>query len=81
MVKVSAKPLHLFQTLMSYLEAQHIVVPGYSVLQDIVSRALAAERQRMTTLIDRALDSVTRATGHRLPQGVAVDILIDISGF
>ncbi len=61
MVKVSAKPLYLFQTLMRYLEAQRIVVPGYSVLQDIVSRALAAERQRITTLIDRALDPVTRA--------------------
>ncbi len=61
MVRVSAKPLYLFQALMRYLEAQHIVVPGYSVLQDIVSRALAAERQRLTTLIDRALDPVTRA--------------------
>ncbi len=61
MVRVAAKPLYLFQTLMRYLEAQHIVVPGYSVLQDIVSRALAAERQRMTTLIDRTLDPVTRA--------------------
>ncbi len=61
MVKVSAKPLYLFQTLMRYLEAQHIVVPGYSVLQDIVSRALAAERQRITTMLDRTLDPATRA--------------------
>ncbi len=60
MVKVSAKLLYLFQTLMRYLETQRIVVPGYSVLQDIVSHALATERQRITKIIERSLDDKTR---------------------
>jgi len=35
-VKISAKPIYLFQSLIHYMEAQQIVVPGYSFLQDLV---------------------------------------------
>ena len=59
-VKISAKPVYLFQTLIRYLETQRIIVPGYSFLQDIVSQALAAERQRITEIIERSLDEKIR---------------------
>lgn len=59
-VKISAKPIYLFQTLIQYLEAQRIVTPGYSSLQDIVSQALAVERERISEIIKQSLDDKTR---------------------
>jgi len=59
-VKISAKPIYLFQILIHYLETQRIVVPGYSFIQDIVSQTLATERQRITEIIARSLDEKTR---------------------
>ena len=60
-VKISAKPIYLFQALIHYLESQRIVVPGYSFLQDVVSQTLATERQRITEIIERSLDEKTQA--------------------
>lgn len=59
-VKISAKPIYLFQALIHYLEVQRIVVPGYNFLQDVVSQTLAIERQRITEIIERSLDDKTR---------------------
>jgi TnpA family transposase len=59
-VKISAKPIYLFQTLIYYLETQKIVTPGYSYLQDVVSQALAAERERIAEIIKHSLDDKTR---------------------
>ena len=60
-VKVSAKPIYLFQALIHYLENHRIVVPGYSFLQDIVRKTLATERKRITEIIERSLEKNTRA--------------------
>lgn len=60
-VKVSAKPIYLFQSLIHYLELQKIVVPGYSFLQDIVSQTLSLERKRITEIIEQSLEESTRA--------------------
>jgi hypothetical protein len=35
-VKISAKPVYLFKSLIHYLESEQIIIPGYSLLQDIV---------------------------------------------
>jgi len=59
-VKISAKPIYMFQALIHYLDAERIVVPGYSFLQDIVSQALATERQRITEIIEDSIDEKTR---------------------
>ncbi len=59
-VKISAKPIYLFQILIHYLETQRIVTPGYSFLQDVVSQALAAERERISEIINHSLDDKTR---------------------
>ena len=60
-VRISAKPIYLFQALIHYLETHRIVAPGYSFLQDIVSQALADERQRLTAILERTLDTEARA--------------------
>ncbi len=59
-VKISAKPIYLFQTLIHYLETQRIVAPGYSFLQDVVSQALVTERERIAEIINCSLDKKTR---------------------
>jgi hypothetical protein len=46
--------------LVQYLETHRVVAPGYSFLQDVVSRALGKERGRVTRLLDTRLDEATR---------------------
>ena len=55
-VRISAKPIYLFQALIHYLETRRIVAPGYSFLQEIISQTMATERQRLTAILERALD-------------------------
>lgn len=58
-VRISAKPIFLFQNLFQYLESRRIVPPGYSFMQDVVSQALADERARLTTILESRLDKAT----------------------
>ena len=60
--KVYSKPIYVFRELINYLTDQQIVIPGYSLMQDIVSRTLAAEHNRLTKIIyDRLQTSETEA--------------------
>jgi hypothetical protein len=65
-VRISAKPIYVFQALVQYLESHRVVAPGYSFLQDVVSRALGKERGRLTSLLDTRLDEPTRKALDRL---------------
>jgi TnpA family transposase len=58
-VRISAKPIFLFRNLLQYLESRHIVAPGYSFMQDVVSQALADERARLTAIVEGRLDENT----------------------
>lgn len=58
-VRISAKPIFLFQNLFQYLESRRIVAPGYSFMQDIVSQSLADERARLTGILESRLDEAT----------------------
>ena len=58
-VRISAKPIFLFQNLFQYLESRRIVPPGYSFMQDVVSQALADERARLTAILKSRLDNTT----------------------
>jgi Domain of unknown function (DUF4158) len=59
-VRISAKRIFVFQALVQYLETHRVVAPGYSFLQDVVSRALGKKRGRLTSLLDGRLDEATR---------------------
>ena len=65
-VRISAKPIYVFQALVQYLETHRVVAPGYSFLQDVVSRALGKERYRLTSLLDTRLDEAARKALDRL---------------
>ncbi len=42
------KPIYIFRKIISYLENNHIVIPGYSVLQEhIVTKSIMNEKNRL----------------------------------
>ena len=45
---VYSKPVYVFREIINYLRDQQIVLPGYSLMQDIVSQALTSEHNRLT---------------------------------
>jgi TnpA family transposase len=55
--KVYSKPIYVFRELINYLTDQQIVIPGYSLMQDIVSRALTSEHNRLTKIIHARLQT------------------------
>lgn len=64
--RISAKPVFVFRELMHYLKDQRIVAPGYSSMQDIVSRALTHEQERLANVISNRLDQSHREALDRL---------------
>jgi hypothetical protein len=64
--QVYAKPVYVFRELMRYLEEDRLAVPGYSFLQDTVSRALLQEQTRLSELLRRHLHTEDRAALARL---------------
>ena len=52
---ISAQPLYILRELLAYLSNQRLVTPGYTSLQDIVSRVVVAERKRIITLLQKNL--------------------------
>jgi TnpA family transposase len=47
---VCGKPIYVFRELIQYLAEQRIVAPGYSFLQETVSKALVYEQNRLITI-------------------------------
>jgi hypothetical protein len=52
---MSSKPIYVFRELLQYLIEQRIVLPGYTVLQELVGKALTEEQQRLMTLLQKQL--------------------------
>ena len=48
---IHAKPIYIFRELFNYLEKQRIILPGYSTMQTIVSKAITREKERLGTVI------------------------------
>lgn len=68
--RVSVKPVYIFRELLQSLEEHRIVIPGYSVLQDLVSTALTAEHHRVTTIVRSVLtEADTEAFTQLLEEG------------
>ncbi len=53
--RVDSKPVYVFRELTHYLAAQRIVSPAYSVMQDIIGKALSSEQNRLMPLLRRCL--------------------------
>lgn len=63
---VFGKPVYVFRELMHYLAEQRVVVPGYSVMQIIVGRALMHEQRRLAGIVDEHVDLPAKAALNRL---------------
>lgn len=55
--KVSVKPIYIFREIVSFLQAEKIIIPGYSLLQDVVGQAINFEQTRLTNLLEKYLKS------------------------
>jgi hypothetical protein len=63
---ICAKPIYIFRELLNYLEEQRIIVPGYSIMQAIVSRAISGERERLETAVMKSVPEGTREALEKL---------------
>jgi hypothetical protein len=64
--RISSKPIYVLRNLLQYLAEQHIVAPGYTVLQDIVSMALTREQERLIRIADEHLTAADVAALRKL---------------
>lgn len=68
--KISAKPIYIFREIVSFLQEKLFVLPGYSLLQELVGQALVREQNRLTELLKKTLS---------LSQMKKLDSLLDSS--
>lgn len=54
--RISSKPIYIFREIVSFLQEERIVLPGYSSLQDIVGQALLFEQNRLIALLGNSLN-------------------------
>jgi TnpA family transposase len=52
---VYSKPVYIFREMINYLTREQIVLPGYSLMQDTVSKAMTYEQNRLTNIIHTRL--------------------------
>ena len=51
----SSRPVYVLRDLVDHLRQQRVVLPGYTYLQDVVRRALAFERDRLSEAMTRTM--------------------------
>jgi TnpA family transposase len=64
--RISSKPIYILRDLLQYLAEQCIVAPSYTVLQDIVGRALTAEQERLIRIAEEYLTTADVAALRKL---------------
>jgi hypothetical protein len=58
LAKLSTHPIFILRESLKYLTSQRIVAPGYTYMQDTVSRIVTGERRRITDLLEQAITPV-----------------------
>ena len=64
--KRDAAPQFVAIELIAYLKKQNIIYPSYRILQDMVTKALAVERNRLTLIISQNLNTHEQASLRKL---------------
>jgi hypothetical protein len=62
----STQPIYILREILQYLANRRIVAPGYTVLQDLVTRAVSHERRRVTRLLGQAITPEVEKQLHAL---------------
>lgn len=53
--RLSADPIFIFRELMEFVYKEKMTTPGYTTLQDIISKALSLEQQRIERILEKQL--------------------------
>lgn len=53
--RVSANPVFIFRELIEFVYKEKMTTPGYTTLQDIISKALSSEQQRIKRILGKQL--------------------------
>ena len=64
--RVCAKPVYIFRELWHVLATQRLVAPGYTVLQEMIGKALTEEQQRLSTVVRTHLQPADMTAFQRL---------------
>lgn len=56
--RLSTDPLFIFQEILTWFEENKLVLAGYTTLQDMISNALYAEQERISTIINAQLTNL-----------------------
>lgn len=57
---ISTDPRYLFDECLTFFGQNHIVLPGYTTLQDLITNTLAIERQRTENILRRNMSDDTK---------------------
>ena len=60
--RISSRPIYVFRELMAHLSRQHLVAPGYTVIQNLIGDVLQREKERLITIAQSQLTKVDVAT-------------------
>lgn len=55
-VRINARPIYIFGGLKRFLEANRIIIPGYSILQNMIGKSIHEENERLRTEVNRMLN-------------------------
>lgn len=56
--RLSTDPLFIFQEILTWFEVNRLVLAGYTTLQDMISNAIYAEQERISTIVNTQLTEV-----------------------
>ena len=56
--RISSRPIYVFRELMAYLSRQHLIAPGYTVIQNLIGDVLQREKERLITIAQSQLTKV-----------------------
>ncbi|MEM7799358.1 MAG: Tn3 family transposase [Chloroflexota bacterium] len=55
-VQISGRPVYVFRELLTFLDRQQLVAPGYTVLQEMIGEVLQREKERLIEIAASQLD-------------------------
>ena len=55
-VVIYTKPIYIFKELLNYLENNRIVIPGYSIMQLVVGKAITYEKNRLEAAVQQDIN-------------------------
>ncbi len=55
LARISSRPIYIFRELLAYLTREHIVMPGYTLIQEMIGDVLQREKERLVAIASSQL--------------------------